>query len=213
MEKLIADIEQDTVHTAFMTGIKHIDAAVLSAIKNTDRKAFVRPQDQNFAYVDRPLEIGFNQTISQPFMVALITQLIEPKPQDKVLEVGSGSGYQVAILSKLCKEVLGLEIIPELAERSRQILKELHINNVTIVCSDGNLGLPTHAPFDKIIISAAANKLPDFLLDQLAVGGIMVLPKTISPFEQMLTRIKKVAACEFKMNDILPVRFVPLVNS
>lgn len=213
MEKLLAEIEQDAAHSAFITHIKHIDARVLSAIKNTDRKAFVRPIDQKNAYLDQALDIGFSQTISQPFIVALVTHLIEPKPSDKVLEVGSGSGWQAAVLSKLVKQVYGIEVIHDLAERSRQVLADLHINNVTIVCANGNLGLGAQAPFDKIIISAAANKLPDGLLDQLAVGGIMVLPKSVNPFEQMLTKIKKISSCEYAMHDILPVRFVPLVNS
>jgi protein-L-isoaspartate(D-aspartate) O-methyltransferase len=213
MEKLIADIEQATAHSAFMTGIKHIDNKVLSAIRHIDRKHFVRSQDQDFAYLDSPLDIGCGQTISQPFIVALMVHLIEPKAHDKILEVGSGSGYVVAILSKLCKEVIGLEIVPELAERSRQALQSLHITNATIVYGDGNLGLPEYAPFDKIIISAAVNKLPDMLLDELSVGGVLIFPKNISPFEQMLTLMKKTSSHEYKIRDILPVRFVPMVNS
>lgn len=212
MEKLLLDIERDTLQTAPITGVKHIDRHVLSAIKCTDRKAFVRPQDQNLAYHDAPLEIGFSQTISQPFIVALMIHLIEPQQQDKVLEVGSGSGYVTAVLSRLCRDVFGIEVIAELAERSRQTLNDLNITNVHIISADGNLGLPTHAPFDKIIISAAAHKLPDILLDQLAIGGILVFPKSLSPFEQMLVRIKKMSSCEFTLHDILPVRFVPLVN-
>lgn len=213
MEKLLTDIERDTLQTAPITGIKHIDKRVLNAIKNTDRKAFVRPQDSNLAYQDIPLEIGFSQTISQPFIVALMINLIEPQQQDKVLEVGSGSGYVTAVLSKLCREVFGIEVIAKLAERSQQTIKELNITNVHIVSADGRVGLPSHAPFDKIIISAATHKLPDILLDQLAIGGILVFPKNLSPFEQMLVRIKKMSSCEFTLHDILPVRFVPLVNT
>lgn len=213
MENLIADIEQDTINTAFMTGVKHIDPKVLKAFRDVDRSLFVRPQDLTHAYEDHPLDIGYGQTISQPFIVALMTHLIEPKSSDKVLEIGSGCGYQVAILSQLCKVVFGIEFISELAERSRQTLARANINNVTIVCGDGNLGLPEHAPFDKVIVSAAANKLPQLLLDQLAVNGILVTPKSVSPYDQMLMRIKKLSPTEFKMSDVIPVRFVPLINS
>jgi len=213
MENLLADIEQDTLNTSSITGVKHIDPKVIQAIKSIDRRLFVRPQDQAQAFADHPLSIGCGQTISQPFIVALITHLIEPSAQDKVLEVGSGSGYHVAILSKLCKEVFGIELIAELAERSRYNLSKAHIHHATIVVGDGNLGLPEHAPFDKIIVSAAANRLPQLLLDQLSMDGILVLPKSMSPYDQMLIQVKKISATEFKMTDILPVRFVPLINS
>lgn len=186
---------------------------MLEAFRTLDRRQFVRAEDSMHAYGDHPIDIGFGQTISQPFIVALITHLIEPKETDVVLEIGSGSGFQVALLAKLCRHVFGIEIIPELVQRSRIALTDAGIKNATILENDGNLGLPEHAPFDKIIISAAANKLPYALLDQLAVGGIMVLPKCMSPYDQMLIRIEKTSPSEFKMSDILPVRFVPLVNS
>jgi protein-L-isoaspartate(D-aspartate) O-methyltransferase len=213
MENLIIDIQQDTMRTASITGVKRIDTRVLEAIKSIDRRAFVRDQDRPHAFLDHPLDIGFGQTISQPFIVALMTHLVEPKDTDKVLEIGSGSGYQAAILSRLCKEVFAIEIIPELVAQSQQVLAKENIHHVTIICSDGNLGLPEHAPFDKIIVSASANKLPECLLDQLRIGGILVLPKNISPYDQMLIRIKKLSPIEYKMSDILPVRFVPLINS
>jgi protein-L-isoaspartate(D-aspartate) O-methyltransferase len=213
MKNLIADIKQDTINTAFITGVKQIDERVLNAFESVDRRDFVLPEDRMHAFMNKPLDIGYGQTISQPFVVALITHLIEPKISDKVLEIGSGSGYQVAILSKLCREVFGIEYIQKLADRSVQVLQKAKIKNATIICGDGNLGLPEHAPFDKIIVSAAANKLPQLLLDQLNVGGILVFPKSLSPYEQMLIRITKTAHTKFNMRDILPVRFVPLVNS
>jgi protein-L-isoaspartate(D-aspartate) O-methyltransferase len=213
MEKLIADVEQDALNTAFMTGVKHIDKRVLDAMRSIDRKAFVRPQDQSLAYIDVPLEIGHGQTISQPFIVALMLHLIEPKMTDKVLEIGAGSGYVVAVLAKLCELVFGVEVIPELAQKAKETLVKEHVTNATIVCGDGNLGLLERAPFDKIIVSAAAHKLPPMLLDQLRIGGIMVLPRSTSLYDQMLIRLHKTSPTEFKMMDILPVRFVPLVNS
>lgn len=139
--------------------------------------------------------------------------LIEPKENDKVLEVGAGSGYLVAVLSKLCKQIFGIEVIEELKKRAEENLRNHKIHNVEIIFSDGTAGLKSHAPFDKIIVSAAATRLPEPLLEQLVLGGIMVIPKNISPFQQMLIRINKISKTEFKMTDILPVRFVPLVNS
>lgn len=213
MENLIADIEQDTANTTFLTGVKEIDKRVIDAFRALDRRQFVRPEDASQAYEDRPIDIGFGQTISQPFIVALITHLVEPKDTDVILEVGSGSGFQVALLAKLCRHVFGLEIIPELAKRSVHALQAAGILNATILSTDGTVGLAEHAPFNKIIVSAAANRLPYTLLDQLVVGGIMVLPKTMSSYDQMLIRVDKISDTEFKMSDILPVRFVPLVNS
>jgi len=212
MEHLIHEIEQDALHTAFMTGVKRIDSRVLDAMRAIDRRHFVRPRDVNLAYGDYPLDIGYGQTISQPFIVALVTHLIEPKPTDKVLEVGSGSGYQAAILSKLCQKVFGIEVIEALCEQARKNLAAANIENVTIVFGDGSLGLKEEAPFDKIIVSAASSKLPSPLLDQLVVGGMLVMPKQSSPADQMLIMIKKTSKTESTIKDILPVRFVPLIN-
>ena len=212
MEHLIKEIEQDALNTAFMTGVKRIDDRVLEALRSVDRRSFVRAEDIKNAYVDYPLDIGFGQTISQPFIVALITHLTEPKPSDKVLEVGSGSGYQAAVLAKLCNRVFGIEVIPALCDQSKKNLAAEKIDNVILMVGDGNLGLPHEAPFDKIIVSAASSKLPTILLEQLAVGGILVMPKQISPYEQMLIKINKTSDTEFTIKDILPVRFVPLIN-
>ncbi|HXW53139.1 MAG TPA: protein-L-isoaspartate(D-aspartate) O-methyltransferase, partial [Myxococcota bacterium] len=193
-------------------GVKRIDSRVLDAMRAIDRRHFVRPRDVNLAYGDYPLDIGYGQTISQPFIVALVTHLIEPKPTDKVLEVGSGSGYQAAILSKLCQKVFGIEVIEALCEQARKNLAAANIENVTIVFGDGSLGLKEEAPFDKIIVSAASSKLPSPLLDQLVVGGMLVMPKQSSPADQMLIMIKKTSKTESTIKDILPVRFVPLIN-
>lgn len=195
-----------------MTGVKKIDQAVLDAIRSIDRSKFVRPQDRSQAFEDHPLSIGFGQTISQPFIVALMIHLIAPKSTDKILEIGSGSGYLVAVLSKLCNVVYGVELIAALAERSKATLAQENIKNVTIFCRDGQLGLPENAPFNKIIVSAATSHLPEALLDQLQIGGIMVLPKSLSPYDQVLVRIDKISHSGFKLVDVLPVRFVPLRN-
>lgn len=213
MKALLNEIAQDIAHNPFLSKIKHLDKKVLAAMALTDRKHFVKESEQNFAYENRPLSIGYGQTISQPLIVALVTHLIEPKRSDKVLEIGAGSGFQVAVLAKLVKEVYGIEIIKELALHAQKTLQRLHLDNTFIICDDGHKGLPSKAPFDKIIISAASAKIPDLLLEQLAIGGIMVLPKIIDIDEEMLTKVKKISSSEYVITDILPVRFVPLVKS
>lgn len=196
-----------------MTGINKIDDKVLRAIEAIDRKHFVRAKDQGMAYEDHPLDIGHGQTISQPFIVALMTHALDIKSSDTILEVGSGSGYQAAILSKLARKVYGVEIVPELAERARENLAKVGIDNVRIEVGDGNLGLREHAPYDKIMVTAAAQKLPAHLLEQLKILGIMVIPKSVGAYEQMLLRIEKISEAEYRVKDLLPVRFVPLIYS
>lgn len=212
MENLIADIEQDTINTSSTTGVKKIDSSIITAIKNTDRRHFVLEHDQQLAYADFPLNIGCGQTISQPFIVALMVHLIRPKANDVVLEIGSGSGYTVAVLSKLCRRVIGIEIIEELANRSRSILQKQAISNATILCQNGIFVTKEYAPFDKIIVSAATKTIPEVWLEHLAIGGFMVLPKSLNDYDQMLIRIQKISAHECYIENILPVRFVPLVS-
>lgn len=185
----------------------------MDAIRSVDRALFVTTINLPHAYEDRPLPIGYGQTISQPFIVALMTQLLDVQPNEKVLEVGSGSGYQLAILAKLASQVFGVELVPELCEQAKLNLARAGIINATVICADGNLGLPEHASYDKIITSAAAFNIPEKLLEQLAVGGILVIPQGSSPLNQMLLRIKKTGPHSFDTNDIIPVRFVPLINS
>lgn len=213
MKKLIKDIEEETSKTSFFTGVHKLDRSVIDAIKSVDRAQFVPSALCDQAYEDYPLSIGFGQTISQPFIVALMTHLLEVKPEHKILEIGSGSGYQLAILAKLAREVYGIEFVPELAKLAQSNLQSAHITNAHVLTGDGNEGLSEKAPFDRIIVSAAAQKVPPKLLEQLAIGGIMVIPKNISGSDQMLIRITKSSADDLLCEDILPVRFVPLVNS
>jgi protein-L-isoaspartate(D-aspartate) O-methyltransferase len=163
---------------------------VLGAMAAVPRHAFVDPALYEVAYEDRPLPIGFEQTISQPFMVARATELAEPRAGDRALEVGAGCGYQTAILAELCKEVFGVEIIPVLAERARRTLAELGYTNVLIDSFDGSMGWAEHAPFDVIIVSAGAPRVPPLLVDQLADGGRMVIPIG-PPQEQELALIRR----------------------
>jgi len=152
------------------------DARVLGAMGAVPRHLFVEPDLDQVAYDDRPLPIGHGQTISQPYMVARATELAAPRPGDRALEVGAGSGYQAAVLSQLCAEVYGVEIVPALAARARRVLAEIGISNVTLECFDGSGGWPAHAPYDLIIVSAGAPRVPALLADQLADGGRLVIP-------------------------------------
>jgi protein-L-isoaspartate(D-aspartate) O-methyltransferase len=167
------------------------DPRVLGAMAAVPRHRFVEPALYADAYDDRPLPIGFDQTISQPYMVARATELAEPRPADRALEVGAGCGYQAAVLAELCREVFAVEIIPELAARARATLTELGYTNVSVESFDGSGGWPEHAPFDVIVVSAGAPRVPPLLVDQLADGGRMVIPVG-PPQEQELALIRRI---------------------
>ena len=166
------------------------DPRVLGAMAAVPRHAFVDPSLHGVAYDDRPLPIGFEQTISQPFMVARATELAEPKARDRALEVGAGCGYQAAVLAELCNRVFAVEIIPELAERARRTLAELGFTNAVVDSFDGAAGWSEHAPFDVIVVSAGAPRVPPLLVDQLADSGRMVIPIG-PPHEQELALIRR----------------------
>jgi protein-L-isoaspartate(D-aspartate) O-methyltransferase len=167
------------------------DARILGAMMAVPRHAFVDPALKEVAYEDRPLSIGHEQTISQPFMVARATELAQPRARERALEVGAGCGYQSAVLAELCQSVFGVEIIPELAERARATLAELGYGNVRIESFDGSAGWAAHAPYDVIIVSAGAPRVPPLLVDQLADGGRMVVPVG-PPHDQELVVIRRV---------------------
>lgn len=186
------------------------DARVLEAMRSVPRHRFVPPQDQPLAYADGPLPIGHRQTISQPFIVALMTQLLELEGDEKVLEVGAGSGYQAAVLAHVAKQVYSVERIPELAAKAESILRELGFENVQIEVGDGTQGLPAHAPYDAIIVTAAAPRVPQPLKDQLDDGGRLVLPVG-SQLGQMLERWRR-DGDHYERETLTPVAFVPLVG-
>lgn len=190
-------------------GVK--DAAVLQAVLTVKRHEFVPAAQADNAYDDRPLPIGYGQTISQPYIVAYMTEAIQLKPHFKVLEIGTGSGYQAAILSKIVKEVYTIEIIPELGNTAASHLKKTGFTNVRTKVADGNNGWPEHAPFDAIVVTAAAEYVPPPLLKQLKEGGKMVIPVG-SPFmTQMLMLVEK-KGNKTKTRSLLPVAFVPLTR-
>ncbi len=187
------------------------DARVIEAMRNLPRHLFVPERLRDMAYQDRPLDIGQGQTISQPYMVALMTQLLELTPEDRVLEVGAGSGYQSAILGYLASEVYTIERIPELADQARKRLEEAAIPNVTVLVGDGTLGHESAAPYDAILVTAAAPSIPSALKQQLAQDGRLVCPVG-ERGEQILVRIRRKGE-EFPIERHTPCMFVPLIGA
>lgn len=186
------------------------DERVLQAFRDVPRHRFVPEARRHQAYGDHPVTLSQGQTISQPFIVALTTQELAPQPDDRVLDVGSGSGYQAAILAGLVREVHAVERLEELAEASRKVLDSLGIDNVTVHVRDGTQGLPAHAPFDGIVCGAAGPKVPDPWVEQLADGGRIVMPVG-SAGAQTLVRVERHGE-KVRRTDICPVRFVPLIG-
>ena len=190
-------------------GKSTLDERVAAALMEVPRHLFVPPQLIALAYHDTPLPIGFNKTISQPLIAALMIDLLAPQPGESVLEVGTGLGYQAAILAQLARRVWSVEIVEEFAAAAESRLQKLGLTNVTIRVGDGSRGWLEHAPFDKILVTAAARQVPEPLLEQLKPGGRMVIP--IGPAEvQQLTLVRKNSAGQIELRDVLPVRFTQL---
>ncbi|MEL6620501.1 MAG: protein-L-isoaspartate(D-aspartate) O-methyltransferase [Pseudomonadota bacterium] len=187
------------------------DKRVLQAMEEIDRGPFVRGLFADRAYEDMPLPIACGQTISQPSVVGLMTQALQITPRDKVLEIGTGSGYQAAILAKLARRVYTIDRHRRLVREARAIFEELDLHNITAITGDGSHGLPDQAPFDKIIVTAAAEDPPGPLLAQLKVGGIMVLPVGQSDAVQSLIRVRKTET-GLEYDEMRDVRFVPLLE-
>jgi protein-L-isoaspartate(D-aspartate) O-methyltransferase len=186
--------------------------AVLEAMRKVPRHLFVPYNMREYAYTDRPLSIGFDQTISQPYIVAYMTEALGAKPGDKVLEIGTGSGYQAAVLAEMGLEVYTIEIIPKLAEMAQENLKNNGYDNVKVRCGNGYKGWPEEAPFDAIIITAAPESIPQTLVDQLKINGTMILP--VGPVHSIQTLKKVVKKPKgIKQTTLLPVRFVPMIKS
>lgn len=188
------------------------DQSVLDAVNAVPREEFVPTELVEFAYSDTPLPIAASQTISQPYIVALMTDLLEPKAGDVVLEIGTGSGYQAAILSRLVGQVYSIEIVPELAESASARLQRLGFENVEVKNADGYYGWQEHAPFDAIIVTAASSHIPPALVQQLKPGGVMMIPVGPAFQVQQLSMVKKDAGGEITTRQVLPVRFVPFTG-
>ena len=188
-------------------GVVH--PAVLKAMAEVPRHLFVPEGVRSRAYEDYPLAIGAGQTISQPYIVAYMTEAVDPRPGDRVLEVGTGSGYQAAVLASIVAEVYTIEIIPDLAETARRQLDDLGYENVTVRTGDGYRGWPEKAPFDSIVVTAAPDDVPPTLLEQLKPGGRLVIP--VGSAEQQLIRLTR-REKGFERESLLPVRFVPMTG-
>jgi protein-L-isoaspartate(D-aspartate) O-methyltransferase len=187
-----------------------MDAAVLRAMEEVPREKFVMPEHARSAYADRAMPIACGQTISQPYVVAYMTEQLGVQPHHRVLEVGTGSGYQAAILSRLAARVTTIERYRTLADAARIRLKALHYDNVDVIAGDGMEGAPDQAPFDRIMVTAAAETVPPALVDQLAIGGIMVLP--LGPQDQHQSLVKLVRTEHgVERTEMIGVRFVPLL--
>ena len=188
------------------------DAAVVRAMREVPREKFLPPEMERFAYDDGPLPIQAGQTISQPYIVAYMIEALELRGQERVLEIGTGSGYAAAVLSRCAAEVFTVERIAVLAESARRRLQTLGYRNVTVLLADGTLGWKQHAPYNAIVVTAGAPEVPDELLEQLAPGGRLVIPVGPTPHLQTLVRVRKTAQGDLLRQELCPVRFVPLIG-
>ncbi len=209
---MLADIDREVTLTASYTGITRLNEDVIRAMAHTAREQFVPPGMRAYAYDNRPLPIGHDQTISQPFIVALMTHLLNPRKGMRILEIGTGSGYQAAILAQVVAKVYSVERIRELSENTGRILASLGLDNVELLVGDGYRGWPEQAPYDGIIVTAAASQIPPALPQQLAPGGRLVIPVGRPYGRQDLLLIEKQENGAARTSNILPVAFVPLRN-
>lgn len=212
IEQLIKDIESEVRYTQSYIGKDKLDDRVMSAMAKVPREQFVPGNLHSFAFDNGPLPIGRGQTISQPYIVALMSDLLALKPEHKVLEIGTGSGYQTAVLSLLCSKVFTVELIDELSKQAQVLFHKLNYKNIETRTGNGYLGWPEHAPYDGIIVTAAATHVPAPLIDQLKPGGNLVIPVGMPNFHQELMLIEKNIEGELETRNILGVAFVPLVD-
>lgn len=209
---LVTEINELAKATQAETGQGAFSARVMAAMGKVPRHRFVPPEVERYAYLNRPLPIGYGQTISQPFLVAYMTELLQLDQRSKVLEIGTGSGYQAALLGELAGEVYTIEIIEPLAARAAKTLKSSGYINVQVRTADGYYGWGTHAPFDAIIVTAAASHVPPPLVQQLKRGGRMLIPLGSGFMPQHLVLVEKDQQDRVRTRELLPVRFVPLTG-
>jgi protein-L-isoaspartate(D-aspartate) O-methyltransferase len=211
-QQMIRLIEQDVRETRLYLEKSQLDDRVLKSLGRVPRHLFVPADSRSRAYENRPLPIGHGQTISQPYIVAIMTDLLTPKPDHVALEIGTGSGYQAAVLSPLVKQVYTMEIVEPLGKQAKERLQRLGYDNIQVSISDGYYGWQAHAPFDIIIVTAAASHIPPPLIEQLKPGGKMIIPVGSRFMTQQLLLVNKDAEKEVTVRQILPVRFVPLTG-
>lgn len=209
---LVREIERQVVETRFELGTDRLDSNVIAAMRAVPRHEFVPVALRAEAYANHPLPIGAGQTISQPYIVAIMSHLLGVQRGDKVYELGTGSGYQAAILGEMGIEVYSVEIVPELAARAQETLRRLGYENVSVRAGDGYVGWPEAAPFDGILITAAIDHVPQPLVDQLTPNGRLVMPIGPTGWVQQLVVMKKTESGTLKRTDVLPVRFVPVTG-
>jgi protein-L-isoaspartate(D-aspartate) O-methyltransferase len=209
--RMLAEVEATYAETQRETGFAAMSPAVRAALGKVERHRLVPREQLSAAYANRPLPIGNGQTISQPYIVAISTDLLAPKPEHVVLEVGTGSGYQAAVLAEVVKQVYTIELIDSLGRTAAQRLAEMGYRNVELRIGDGYAGWPEKAPFDGIVVTAAAPKIPRALIDQLKPGGRMVIPVGGDGFIQYLKLVTKRADGGYDEREVIAVRFVPLV--
>ncbi len=208
-QQMIAEVVADAVFLTPHLGKSAFAARVIEVMGKIPRHEFVPVELRAYSYLNSPLPVGYGKTVSQPFIIALMTDLLEPRPSDKVLEVGAGVGYQAAVLSGLVKQVYSIEIIEELALETRRRLQRLGYRNIEVGVGNGYYGWAKHAPFDKIIVTAAPDLIPPPLIAQLKPGGKMVIPTGI-PDKQQLVFLEKTEAGKLTTREVLPVRFSEL---
>lgn len=211
-QRLLREIESEARDTVSWTGRATYSDRVMLAMASVPRHEFVPEWEMPFAYANRPLGIGHGQTISQPYIVAVMTDFLDLKEDDRVLEVGTGCGYQAAVLAETAGQVFTMEFVPELAELARLRLRRLGYRNVTVRVGDGYRGWPEEAPFDAIMVTAAPPEIPVVLGEQLKTGGRMVIPVGLRNETQMLYRCVKQADGTLSKEGKLPVAFVPMVE-
>ncbi len=212
-ENMIRAIEADVRATKIYLNKDVLDPRIMEAMNTVPRHVLVPSNQRPRAYRNRPLPIGYGQTISQPYIVAIMTDLLNPQPEHSVLEIGTGSGYQAAILSRLVRKVYTIEIIEALGKRAQRDLAELRYDNIQVRIGDGYYGWKQHAPFDGIVVTAAASHVPPPLIQQLKPGGRMIIPVGSRFLTQQLLMVVKDEEGSITTRQILPVRFVPLTGS
>ena len=212
-QAMVSAIEDDVIATSMYIGKQSFDPAVMNAMASVPRHEFVPKDQQKNAYENRPLPIGYGQTISQPYIVALMTDLLDLSKEKKVLEIGTGSGYQAAILNQMTPQVFTIEIIKSLGERAIDTFKRLQLNSIQIRIDDGYYGWEAEAPFDAIVVTAAVDHVPPPLVAQLKKGGRMVIPVGSRFFVQQLVLVTKDVSGNITTRQLLPVRFVPLTGT
>lgn len=212
-KRMLEEIEKEVAFTSGLIGKRALDPRVMAAIDRVSREKFVSPDLKACAYENGPLPIGYGQTISQPYIVALMTDLLQLEPAHVVLEVGTGSGYQAAVLSQLVKQVYTIERIQALGEATAANLKTLGYSNVACRIGNGCEGWPEHAPYDAIMVTAAATHIPPALIEQLKPGGRLVIPVGLPHLPQELMLVEKDEQGDIHTRDILGVAFVPLQES